>query len=57
MKLATWNIQGAEGTVSLQRRVSVIHLIQRCINLCGIHEYSLGFPLPERGHHGTQRRL
>ena len=48
MKLATWNIQGAQGTVSLQRWASDLHLIQQCrIDLYGIQEYNLGFPLPE----------
>ena len=53
MKLATWNIQGAQGTVSLQRRASVLHLIQQCrIDLCGIQEYNPGFPLPEEATTG-----
>ena len=48
MKLATWNIQSAQGTVSLQRWANILHLIQQCrIDLCGIQEYNLGFPLPE----------
>ena len=48
IKLGTWNIQGAQGTVSLQRWASVIHPIQQCrIDLCGIHDYNPGFPLPE----------
>ena len=48
MKVATWNIQGAQGTVSLQRWTSVLHLIhQCCIELRGIQEYNPGFPLPE----------
>ena len=47
MKLATSNIQGAEGAVSLQRWASVPHLIQQChIDLCGIQEYDPGFRLP-----------
>ena len=48
MKLATWNIQGAQGTVCLQRWATVLHLIQQCrIELCGIQKYNPGFPLPE----------
>ena len=48
MKLATWNIQGAQGTVILQRWANTLHLIQQCrIDLCGIQEYNLGFRLPE----------
>ena len=48
MKLATWNIQGAQGSVTLQRWASVLHLISLChIDLCGIQEYNLCFPLPE----------
>ena len=48
MNLATWNIQGAQGTVSLQRWASVLHLIQQCrIHLCCTQEYNPGFPLPE----------
>ena len=48
MKLGTWNIQGAQGTVTLQRWATVIHLVQQCrIDLCGIQEYNPGFPLPE----------
>ena len=48
MKLATWNIQGAQGSVTLPRWASVLHLIKQCrIDLCGIQEYNPCFPLPE----------
>ena len=48
MKLATWNIQGAQGSVTLQRWASVLHLVKQCsIDLCGIQEYNPCFPLPE----------
>ena len=48
MKLAMWNIQGAQGTVRQQRWASVLHLVQQCrIDRCGIQEYKPGFPLPE----------
>ena len=50
MKLATWNIQGAQGTVSLQRLANVLHLIQQCrIDVRGIREYNRVFPYPS-GH-------
>ena len=46
MKLATWNIQGAQGSVTLQRWASALHLINQCrINLCGIQEYNPCFPM------------
>ena len=48
MKLATWNIQGAQGSVTLQRWASALHLISQCrIDLCGIQEYNPCFPKPE----------
>ena len=48
MKLATWNIHGAQCTVSLQCWTSVLHLIrQGRIYLCTIQGYNLGFELPE----------
>ena len=48
MKLATWNIQGAQGSVTLQRWAGALHLISQCrIDLCGIHEYNPCFPEPE----------
>ena len=48
MKLPTWNIQGAQGTVSLQRSGNVLPLIQQCrIDLCGMPEYNPGFSLLE----------
>ena len=48
MKLATWNIQGAQGSVTLQRWASVLHLISQCrIDLCGIQEYNPCLPMPE----------
>ena len=48
MKLATWNIQGAQGSVTLQRWASALHQISQCrINLCGIQEYNACFPKPE----------
>ena len=48
MKLATWNIQGAQGSVTLQRRASALQLISQCrIDLCGIQEYNPCFPMPE----------
>ena len=48
MKLASWNIQGAQGSVSLQRWANTLHLISQCrIDLCGIQEYHPGFPKPE----------
>ena len=48
MKLVTWNIQGAQGSVTLPRRASVLHPIKQCrIDLCGIQEYNPCFPLPE----------
>ena len=47
MNLASWNIQGAQGSVSLQRWTSTLHLISRCrIDLCGIQEYNPCFPKP-----------
>ena len=33
MKLATWNIQGAQGSVTLQRWANVLHLMQRWANV------------------------
>ena len=48
MKLASWNIQGAQGSVSLQRWASTLHLISQCrIDLCGIQEYNPCVPKPE----------
>ena len=48
MKLATWNIQGAQGSITLQRWASVLHLISQCrIDLCGIQEYHPCLPKPE----------
>ena len=48
MKLATWNIQGAQGSVTLQRWASVLHLIKQCrIDLNGIQIYNPCFPLLE----------
>ena len=48
MKLASWNIQGAQGSVSLQRWANTLHLISQCrIDLCGIQEFHPGFPKPE----------
>ena len=48
MKLASWNIQGAQGSVSLQRWANTLHLISQCrIDLCGIQEYNPCFPKPE----------
>ena len=48
MKLATWHIQGAQGSVTLQRWASTLHLISQCrIDLCGIQEYNPCFPKPE----------
>ena len=48
MKLASWNIQGAQGSVSLQRSATTLHLISQCrIDLCGIQEYNPCFPKPE----------
>ena len=48
IKLATWNIQGAQGSVTLQRWASAPHPISRCrIHLCGIQEYSPCYPMPE----------
>ena len=48
MKLATSNIQGAQGSVALQALATVLHLISQCrIDLCGIQEYNPCFPMPE----------
>ena len=48
MKPATRNIQRAQGSVTLQRWASVLHLISQCrIDLCGIQEYNPCFPMPE----------
>ena len=39
-KLATWNIQGAQGSGTLQLWASVLHFVkQYCINLCGIQKH------------------
>ena len=48
MKLATWIIQGAHDTVTLQHWANVLGLNQQCrITFSGIQEYYPGFPLPE----------
>ena len=48
MKLATWNMQGAQSSVTLQRWASVLHLISECrIDFCSIQEYNPCFPMPE----------
>ena len=48
MKLASWNIQGAQGSVSLQCWANTLHLTSQCrIDLCGIQEYNPCFPKPE----------
>ena len=48
MKLASWNVQGAQGTLSLQRWANILQLIHECgVSLAGIQEYRPGFPLPE----------
>ena len=48
MKLVTWNIQRAQGSVTLLRWASVLHLISQCrIDPCGIQEYNPCFPMPE----------
>ena len=48
MKLALWNVQGAQGTLTLQRWANILQLIHECgVSLAGIQEYNPGFPLPE----------
>ena len=48
MKVATWNVQGAQGSLSLQRWPNIPRLVKVChIDLCGIQEYDPSFPLPE----------
>ena len=48
MKLATWIIQGAQGSVTLQRWASAHHLISHCrVDLCCVQEYNPCFPMPE----------
>ena len=45
MKLASWNIQGAQGSVSLQRWANTLHLISQCrIDLCVHPGVSPRFP-------------
>ena len=48
MKLMIWSVQGAQGTLRLQRWANILHLVKdRHIDLCGIQQYDPGFPLPE----------
>ena len=48
MKLATWDTEGAQGSVTLQRWASALQLISQCrIDLCGIQEYNPCFPKSE----------
>ena len=48
LKLATWNVQGAQGRLSLQCWANILYLVSdRRIDLCGIQEYDPGFAFPE----------
>ena len=48
IKLATRNVQGAHGTLSLQSWANILYSVKDChIELCGIQKYDPGFPLPE----------